>query len=362
MIDAALGVSLLSLLTMNPAIPGTESNTMDVELADLDGDGVPELIRAGEYRPNQVLRWTGETFAVSDAFRLPEANNDSEDIAIADFDGDGRLDIAISNEDTRIQELYLNTSEGLIDVSDRLVFETVGDSVIAGDFDGDGDADLVFSDHGPILFLTNDGAARFTLSRESDPGYKDAVQDLEFGDVDGDGDLDIIAASEGPNRLLINDGIGGFTAAQTPSLSMAGEETREIDFVDLDGDGDLDAYIANVDFRTQAPNGTPDRLLINDGDGGFTDESQTRLPDWSGHSIDVDAADLDGDGDPDLIISVVFGGASRTLINDGTGVFSEGVRLEDGSINIIDTECLPMGGLYSAVFQGEDQILDVDCR
>lgn len=359
----SLLLSASSLMLAQEPIPGTISRTMDGEFADLDGDGVAELIRAVEYEPNQVLHLTEEGYVASEIFLFPEENNDSEDIAVADYNGDGWLDIAIANEDTQIQELYLNTGESLINVSERLDFETTGDAVIAVDFDSDGDMDLVFSDHGAVHFLTNDGTAHFTFSREAGPGHDMATQDIEAGDVDGDGDLDLLLGSEGPNRLLINDGLGNFSAADVPAFALDDEETREADFIDVDGDGDLDVYFANVGFRAQAEEGRPDRLLINDGTGRFTDETAERLPGWSGHSIDVDPMDLDGDGDFDLAIAVVFGGASRTLINNGMGVFSEGQLLEDGSFQTVDVECVPDGGgLYlSGFLNQEDTIFEMSC-
>src|SRR5262245_3710166 len=114
-----------------------------------------------------------------------------------------------------------------------------------------------------------------SLPPNPNPGDTDTL-DVEFTDVDADGDLDlwIIEGTAGPdgraNLLFINDGSGNFTdetAARLPAGPVA--NSTEIEAADVDGDGDLDAIVANLG---------PEQLLINDGSGYFSDESFSRLP------------------------------------------------------------------------------------
>ncbi|WP_300531623.1 VCBS repeat-containing protein [Maricaulis sp.] len=359
-------VSVLSavLLASNGSVvAGTDSRTMDVELADLDGDGRAELVRAVEFEPNQVLH-QGETgWVPSDRFLFPAGATDSEDIAIADFNGDGHPDIAIANEDTMVPELYFNRAgRGLEDMSARLDFRATANTVIAFDLDRDGDMDLVFGDAGPVVFAINDGAGNFRISRETHPGHSYPVQDLEAGDVDGDGDLDLVVASEGPNRILLNNNDGVFSvAASAFGEARYDEETREADFADIDGDGDLDVYFANVGFRTQSPGGARDRLLLNDGAGVFRDVSSDYLPDWSAHSLDVDFIDSDRDGDLDLLVAASFGGGLWAFENDGSGHFSNPRQLAEEAYNTLDVELLPdQRSLYVAGFGAPDRIVELE--
>ncbi|MEO1039763.1 MAG: VCBS repeat-containing protein [Pseudomonadota bacterium] len=351
--------SLIALSFAIAAIPGTETRTMDIRLADLDGDGQAEIIRAVEGGANEVLERSGGTWTPSSRFRFEEDGSDSEDIAIADLNGDGWLDVVFANEDTMVQQLYFN--EGgtrLVPAHVNLVFEARSNTVIAEDFDGDGDADLAFGDSGPVVFLTNDGRGNFEVSREAHPNNSHAVQDLEAGDVDGDGDLDVIVASEGTNRLLINDGHGAFTPRNALLSALPRyEETREADFADLDGDGDLDLYFANVGFRTQNPAGEPDRVLLNDGRGYFSPQDRA-LPARTMHTLDIDFHDVDNDGDLDGVLAGSFGGGVWILINDGTGQFTEGAQLAGSELDALDTELMPDRlSVYVAGVRSADAIL-----
>jgi hypothetical protein len=103
-----------------------------------------------------------------------------------------------------------------------------------------------------------------------------------------------------------------------PDLSPAGTSTTDVDLVDVDGDGDLDIYLAE---GTDTIAGRPDRLLINDGDGNFADESALRLPPPNNqNSAKADFGDVDGDGDLDALVAGVLG--EDLLLNDGAGVFT----------------------------------------
>jgi hypothetical protein len=109
-----------------------------------------------------------------------------------------------------------------------------------------------------------------------------------------------------------------------PDLSPPGTSTTDVNLVDVDADGDLDIYLVE---GTDSIAGRPDRLLINDGAGYFTDQSATRLPPPnSQNSTTADFGDLDGDGDLDAIVAGVLG--EDLLLNDGHGVFT----LADGQL------------------------------
>ncbi|MEZ4402447.1 MAG: FG-GAP-like repeat-containing protein [Kofleriaceae bacterium] len=198
------------------------------------------------------------------------------------------------------------------------------------DVDGDGDLDLFIAEGTagpsgrPNRLLINDGAGRFAdQSSARLPPAIDNSSRSAAGDVDGDGDLDIIVGNLGPEQLLINDGTGHFadgSARLPPPPPLFEGISAEAALVDVDGDGDLDVAVANENpFLPGALQGAQNRLYINDGTGGFTDQTATRLPAATDQTGGLVAGDLDGDGDLDLIF--LNRGQDRVYLNDGAGVF-----------------------------------------
>lgn len=309
--------------------------SMDAGVADLDDDGDLDIVIANEFRPNILLLNDGAGRFTDGSSRLPAINRDSEDVGIADFDGDGDLDIVVVSEDDRTNELYFNDGTGrFTDESARLPVEGTTNGVVVADVNGDGFPDILFANNGQDAVIINDGAGNFVdETAERLPRSRDVTQDLELGDVDGDGDLDLVVANEGANALYINDGTGRFTdesAARIPQR-QGGEETREADFGDVDGDGDLDLLFANVAAFVAGAD-PRNRLLINDGDGTFADETSSRLPAASVSSFDGDLVDVDGDGDLDIVtanadvdlsVGRIADSRYRAYLNDGNGVFTD---------------------------------------
>ncbi|MEM1094411.1 MAG: alpha/beta fold hydrolase [Bacteroidota bacterium] len=340
---------------------------MDMEYGDFDQDGDIDFIVANEFAPNLILVNDGSgVFSATDN-PIPPKMNDTEDIAVSDFDGNGTLDFVLVSEDNQVHEYYLNDGAlGLTDVSDRLGIRTTSNAVLALDVDQDSDDDLLLGNAGQNTLLLNDGKGFFTdATAEYLPAREDVTQDIEAGDVNGDGRTDLVFGNEDDNRLLIAQPDGTFADADEDALPLrAGhEETREADLGDIDGDGDLDLFFANVDFQQQQQ--LANRLLLNDGDGRFTDVTSERLTDVPGHTIDADFADFDGDGDLDLLLGNGFGAGLVVFANDGAGVFSNVSRAfnpSGTSADIVDLELVdlgPAGGwvLYLTNFQGEDRLL-----
>ena len=353
----------------------TDGFSMDARFTDLDADGDADLVVACEFCRNLLLLNDGTGRFTDARDRFPATERDSEDVGIADFDGDGDLDVVLVSEDDEVNELYLNDGTGrFTDASDRLPVTSVSNALVVADVDGDGTPDLLIGNNGQNRLLLNDGAARFTdATAEHLPARADVTQDLELGDADGDGDLDLIVGNEDANRLLLNDGTGRFTDAPEGALPLRAtpEETREADFGDVDGDGDLDLFFANIGFFVDGAD-PQDRLLLNNGQGRFTDVTTSQLPADSDQTFDGDFIDLDGDGDLDLIVGTMADvrgeradAPYRAYQNDGNGLFLDATAtlLPATALgNGFDIEAADVDGdgrldLYLASRGGTDRLL-----
>jgi len=191
----------------------------------------------------------------------------------------------------------------------------VGRSMDAGaaDLDGDGDIDIVVAkEFGANVVLINDGAGRFTDGSAARlPLVVHDSEELALADFDRDGDVDVVFVSEDDlvNEYYLNDGRGFFTDAGA-RLPAAGE-SNAVQAADIDGDGDMDLLIGNAG---------QDFAMINDGAGTFADETGARLPADASITQDLALGDVDGDGDLDLVQGNEDG--NKLLLNDGRGVFA----------------------------------------
>ncbi len=318
--------------SINLPSPDLNGLSMDAVAADFDADGDPDIFIANEFGPNILLINNGSgAFANRSAIQLPSSARDSEDVGIADFDADGDLDLVIVSEDDRVNELYFNNGVGIFtDVSNRIQAQGTSNAVAVADFNNDSFTDILIGNNGQNFILLNRGNGIFDDESSTRlPQIADVTQDVELGDVDGDGDLDIINGNEDRNRIWINNGNGFFedeTDARLPERSTL-EETREAKLGDVDGDGDLDLFFANV--QAFVPNADrQNRLLLNDGNGVFTDVTSDRLPTDNDRSFTASIIDLDQDGDLDIITGNTngtnFGGSTpyRVYENEGDGVFA----------------------------------------
>jgi hypothetical protein len=252
---------------------------------------------------------------------------------------------------------------------DKLMPETIGSGAAFLDYDNDADQDLLlinsswFPGHEqeatPTLALyRNDGSGQFTeVTREAGLAIDTYGMGVAVGDFDNDGWDDLYITALGENYLLRN-GQGQFTDITTSSgtAGQASDWSTAAAFLDYDNDGDLDLFVGNyvqwsreidleIDFRVTglgraigAPNhfyGTTNRLYRNDGEGSFSDVSQsagitiidpvTHAP--SGKALTVAPVDYDRDGRIDLFVA---NDTTRNFLyhNLGEGRFEEIGALE----------------------------------
>lgn len=345
-------------------------NSMDVGVADMDGDGDLDVVIPQEFRVNKLMlndgsgRFTdvsatlpplaeAEMAAGPPQLRFEGAGHDSEDVSIADFDGDGILDLIIVAEDdvkfgrTNVHEYYRGLGGARYQRLDMSLPDMEADAVAHADLDRDGDLDLMIAGAGQDRLLVNDGRGTFTDQTATRAPAEDRVtQDAEFADLDGDGDLDIVLGQEGGHALWLNDGTGHYVDASDRLPGPGNVEARKVTPADVDGDGDLDLYFSHVGWQGRSPQ---DHLLINDGTGRFVNDSANRIPVEAEITLVARFADLDSDGDLDLVRGDA--GALSVWTNDGRGVFS------DVTAQVVATPVLGVNiALALADFDGDGRI------
>lgn len=347
-------------------------NSMSALAADMDNDGDQDLVIASQ-GPNKILLNNGSgEFSVLSNSILDRFNYNSQDVAVADFNGNSGFDLFFSNvadqTNPQTNEFYLNQGNvsftndiGLIPVNG------ISNSALARDLNGDGIVDILIGNNGQNIMLINNGNARFTdQTGQRLPSRFDLTRDMEVGDLTGNGFPDIVVANENDdNRILFNNGSGIYldqTGSRLPLISAI-EETREVELADIDGDGDLDIYFSNVRIFESGAD-PQDRLLINNGQGVFSDVTSSQLPQKTTNTLDTDFMDIDGDGDLDILTGN-FNGGVQVFLNNGAGTFTDDTENwipENFNPRVVDFEIADYNGdqlpdIYIAVFNGPDALL-----
>ncbi len=321
-----------------PAKTG-EGHAMSAQVADMNGDGMADIVVAMERGANRLLLGDGRGGLRDASAGLPRAARDSEDVALADIDGDGDLDIAVANEDDLLPELYRNDGAGgFADVSARIAHRVKANAVLAIDLNGDGHVDLFFGGDKVSSLWMGDGQGGFrdeSVARL--PATFGGTQDVAAADLDGDRDLDLVLGNEDRNQIYLNDGSGRFTLAPASALERAEgpEETRDVELFDADGDGDVDIFFANVRLWNPAASANS-RLLLNDGRGQFRNAAGA-VPVMTDNVIAALPIDLDGDGRLDLVTASVGDLRSADPAAPVRVLINAGGRFEDRSADWLPT-------------------------
>ncbi|KOO33148.1 protein kinase [Chrysochromulina tobinii] len=136
------------------------------------------------------------------------------------------------------------------------------------------------------------------------------------------------------NELLGSDeAVLQFVGRRQVLLPGGDAPTSSIAAADVDGDGDLDVLLGN--------DGSPSRVLLNAGDGTFP--TSIELPGGSTSTLSIAAADVDGDGDLDVLLGN-DGRPSRVLLNAGDGTFPTSIELPGGSTSTLSFAAADVDG------------------
>ncbi len=310
---------------------GDEGFGASAAFFDAEGDGDLDLYVANYVRPDQT-------------FPEPGSEPTCHWLGMAVMCGprglEGQADVFYRNEGATFVEA--TKESGLEDP-----LRAYGIGVVSFDYDDDGDADLyVANDTDPNFLFRNDGRGHFeeigllSGAAYSGSGATQAGMGVDFGDANGDGHLDIFVTnfSHETNTLYLGSPSGLFTdvteeaGLSGPSLGPLGWGTR---FSDLDNDGDEDLFVANghvypdvetVDATTSYRQ--RNQVFLNDGRGSFV-ELETGADSSEGSKSNRGAAfgDLDGDGDPDVVLNAIDDEPSILRNDLGDGARFLGLRL-----------------------------------
>lgn len=310
---------------------------IDVAWGDYNNDGLLDLylvndVDAGYGAKNVLYRNNGDgTFTnVADAAGV-SSRGYGLCAAWADYNNDGFLDLYITNNAHSIfcygqsNKLYRNKGDGTFeDVTETAGVGEKGNSMGAAwsDYDSDGDQDLCVinfaspflgppEDNPSVLYRNNNDGTFTSVSSLAGIEHSDGGHGVAWGDYDNDGDMDLYIANNsttlslspqtsslGKNLLYQNNGDGTFTDV-TDSAGVGSTLTStEVTWVDYDNDGDLDLHVVNGGIG-----GSQDSILYeNNSDGTFIDVANKVGIQNTGAGEGAAWGDYDNDGNMDLYV------------------------------------------------------------
>ena len=306
--------------TFNPGVSYGESDSLVyVAVADFNGDGKLDIAATDDGSGEvQILTGHGDgTFGIGLAFST--GGSGITNIVTGDFNHDGKTDIAVANTGSGSIGVLLGNGDATF--APAVTYATTGYNpqyISAADLDGDGYLDLAvtaFTDGPPavgVFLANNDNSGAFKPVRyttlDGNPQF------VAFGDLNKDGKLDLAVTEskgsiyDGLIEVGLGNGDGSFgTLTGYPSAAVLTESPNpaDIQFADMNGDGNLDLVYLNAGFGTVG-------IMYGNGDG--TLNAPVEFP-ANEDNYGLALADLDGDGAIDVITANDYSGGMSVLLN-----------------------------------------------
>ncbi len=305
--------------------------------ADVDNDGDLDAVvvtygRNGVGKKNYFYRNNGDgtfEYEPSNAIGIPLTY--SEMVNWIDLNNDQFLDAYITNSIVSTRNLYFeNQGDGSFEAVTGLSItnETLASRSINWiDYDNDGDCDL---------FVTNEDNANNSLFRNDGPNNFTQITNLSitqngknsagssWADVDNDGDFDLFVANWGgqTNQLFLNEN-GTFVEQTGSAIAAETGSSFGSAFADVDNDGDLDLLVCNAYFAGQETNS----LFINDGSGNFSKDTTSSLANHQGNTFGCAFGDYNNDGWLDVILANTLNENQSNSLFKNTGSGNNWIKI-----------------------------------
>jgi uncharacterized repeat protein (TIGR01451 family) len=313
--------------------PSLTHNLIGVDL-DMDGDNDLLASSGGD---NKIL-WSeniGGDFSklrVIDFIKFDNFATSGVSVTYADIDNDGDNDIAAVTVGDSTIGWYENLGNGTFG-SSQIIADTIRSYAIGTvDSDNDGDYDIICGSHfdDAIYLFENLGNSTFSSAQLISYGVS-SVTEIHFSDLNSDGNIDIITCSYSQSEIYWFENLGGNQFA--PAIYINGTNNTGIALADLDNDGDEDLVYSGSYLGWQKNNG----FGVFQAGGSITFSPNA--------GIGVTTSDLDGDGDQDVLIPLGSIDGFSWFENMGNATFGpQQITLSIGSTQKITTSDLDGDG------------------
>jgi hypothetical protein len=336
-----IGTGTLTFSDASSLLPAGLNPSWSAAWGDYDGDGLVDVFvgQSNIGASGDLLRNNGAAgftnVSVATGLNDPGFH---QNVAWNDIDGDSDLDLIIGMEGPEKHEIYLRGPGGtFLAVGAAVGFQasvgTNGYGMAIGDTDGDGDLDIYIStcrgdnnirNNFYQNMLVETGSLAFVdIADTNGTQFMTNSYGAEFHDFDDDGDLDLfmVGADQQPSKIWRNDGGNMFTDVDTITghalLSDTSGDLNGARTIDYDNDGDLDLFFH--DHRPFNGRNEARKLYRNDGNWQFTDVTAAEgLAETNRGAYDSAWADIDLDGDLDLIAPTEAGFNERVFVSNAT--------------------------------------------
>lgn len=379
---------------------GVADGAVSVAVADVNGDGLPDIITGSFQNPNAGIG-VGYSPGNSLTVRLNQGNGSFGPgrvyvgdqgmfgLAVADLQNNGHPDILAANQDANSTTVYLNDGTGnfgqpgggyggYIEGTPTSPVNAPITGYLSADVDGDGKPDLVLVDNvelgsynntEPLTVMLNQGNGQFSLPIRSDVNMTGNVMDFVLADFRGVGRPDFLALTlnqaSGPGpQLFYAQNLGGGQFGSPATLSFPSDYDYAFGTLavgDFNGDGKLDFAVCTPTGTSSVSNPTADVLTtyLGNGDGTFSAPSSQLV---FGNGADCQAMFVGLSGGYANIFMWLgsnggIGNGLYEAIGNGKGTFTQPAEIlsnlsqmtmvdlnDDGILDVVDIESGPQYG------------------
>jgi hypothetical protein len=290
-------------------------------VSDFNRDGKMDIAVASYYgvtSPPGVQIFLGKGDGTFGPPAIYDANNGAGAMAVADFNHDGTPDLVAVNEAGAFVSVLLGNGDGTFQGPVNYGVPGGPAGIVVGDFNDDGNLDIATTDQYDgtcycVSILLGNGDGTFREPPITTPLSKAYPESLVAGHFDGDKNLDLAVTlnfeSQGEVQILLGNGDGTFRLGNSYAVTP---DSGAIIAADFRKNGKTDLAVAEFEGMGVA-------VLLGNGDGTF----QQPLVYEVVSSLAVAAADMNGDGIPDLVAVSVgsSSGSAAVLLGNGDGTF-----------------------------------------